>query len=481
VPVAGRTDAGLEDLAGFFVNTLVLCISLAGDPSFADLLGRVRECWLGALDHQDVPFEHLVEALALERSMSRHPLFQVALAVQNNAAAVLELPGLRAEPVAPGGPGAKFDLEVSLGETFGSDGRPAGIAGQLIAATDLFEAGTAQAIAARLVRVLAEVAAQPRLRVHRVEVLGVVEREQMAGRSDPAAAVLVAALLAVWQAGAAYLPVDPAYPAERIAFMLADARPAVLVTSQDVQRQLPPGDATPLVVLEELDGGPDGEASGVPDPRHPAYVIYTSGSTGRPKGVVISHANVARLFGAVRDRFGFGAEDVWAFCHSFAFDFSVWEMWGALVHGGRMVVVPSAVTRSPAELLGLLARERVSVLSQTSSAFYQLAAAVGAVGAVGGRGGRGGRGDRPGPGGAAGGLRRRGAGYRPAAGLAGPAWCGRAGAGQHVRHHRDHGARHLEGARCRGAGRQSGRTGHSGVADLCAGPVAGPGPGWGDR
>jgi hypothetical protein len=178
VPVAGRTDAALEELAGFFVNTLVLRTDLAGDPVFTGLLGRVREQWLGALEHQDVPFERLVEILDPPRAAGRHPLFQVMLAVQNNAPAVLDLPGLHAVPVPAGQAAARFDLEFSLAEEPGGRG-PAGITGRLTAAADLFDAGTAAALAARLVRVLEQVAAGPGIALGEVEVLPAAERRQV--------------------------------------------------------------------------------------------------------------------------------------------------------------------------------------------------------------------------------------------------------------------------------------------------------------
>jgi non-ribosomal peptide synthetase component F len=159
-PVAGRADEALDDLVGFFVNTVVLRTDLSGDPSFETLLSRTREAWLGVLAHQDVPFEKLVEVLAPARSLARHPLFQVMLAVQNNAPGVLDLPGLRAALVPAGEQAAKFDLEISVAEIF-AQGRPAGMTGAVTVAADLFGAGTAPVLAGRLLRVLELVAADP--------------------------------------------------------------------------------------------------------------------------------------------------------------------------------------------------------------------------------------------------------------------------------------------------------------------------------
>ncbi|MEU2340129.1 amino acid adenylation domain-containing protein, partial [Streptomyces sp. NPDC013172] len=196
---------------------------------------------------------------------------------------------------------------------------------------------------------------------------------------------LVVALLGVLKAGAAYLPIDPGYPGERIAFMLADARPSVVFTSAASVTAVPEVDA-PVLVLDDpgvaavVAGLDDGAL--VPAERvapllldHPAYSIYTSGSTGLPKGVAVTHRNVVSLFAATTRLFEFRSDDAWSWFHSFAFDFSVWELWGALLHGGRVVVVSYEVSRSPQEFCDLLARERVTVLSQTPSAFYQLIAA----------------------------------------------------------------------------------------------------------
>ncbi|MBO0805869.1 MAG: amino acid adenylation domain-containing protein, partial [Nocardiopsaceae bacterium] len=205
--------------------------------------------------------------------------------------------------------------------------------------------------------------------------------ERLVALALPRSADLVAAVLGVLKAGAAYLPLDPSYPVGRTAFMLADARPAVLVTTAGVAARTP--DYAERIVLDDpvtqadlagrstANPGDTGRPE-PPRPENPAYVIYTSGSTGTPKGVVVSHRNVRRLLSSTERRFGFGPEDVWTLFHSYAFDFSVWEIWGALLHGGRLVVVPREVSRSPAEFLRLLATERVTVLNQTPSAFYQL-------------------------------------------------------------------------------------------------------------
>ncbi|MFD9739332.1 amino acid adenylation domain-containing protein [Umezawaea sp. NPDC059074] len=181
--------------------------------------------------------------------------------------------------------------------------------------------------------------------------------ERYVGLVLPRSLDLVVAVLGVLKSGAAYLPIDPSYPAERIAAMVEDTEPVVVLTE-----------------LPDLSHRPDTAPQVRAHPDNPAYVIYTSGSTGKPKGVVVPHTNVARLFTATDHWFGFDSEDVWTLFHSYAFDFSVWELWGPLLHGGRLVVVPYEVSRSPREFAELLARERVTVLNQTPSAFYQLIA-----------------------------------------------------------------------------------------------------------
>lgn len=200
--------------------------------------------------------------------------------------------------------------------------------------------------------------------------LGVLDGDRV-GICEDRSAELVALLLAVLKAGAVYVPMDPAYPADRLAYIVDDATPSVLVTSM---AEIPVTDRTRVLTPAELAGlGTDtGPVETTVTADDPAYVIYTSGSTGRPKGVVVAHRNVISLLDATRADFGLGADDVWSCFHSVAFDFSVWEIWGCLLTGGRLVVVPYWVSRSPEQFHDILVTSGVTVLSQTPSAFVPL-------------------------------------------------------------------------------------------------------------
>ncbi|MBB5066889.1 amino acid adenylation domain-containing protein, partial [Granulicella mallensis] len=195
---------------------------------------------------------------------------------------------------------------------------------------------------------------------------------------------MVVALLGVLKAGGAYVPLDPAYPVDRLSYMLADSGPVAVLTHGAARGTLEQalGELKAPVLDLDLEASwrsrpetnPDAQALGLRS-SHLAYVIYTSGSTGTPKGVMVEHRNVVRLFHATTDWFHFNATDVWTLFHSFAFDFSVWEIWGALLHGGRLIVVPQIVTRSPRQFYELLCSQHVTILNQTPSAFRQLIAA----------------------------------------------------------------------------------------------------------
>jgi amino acid adenylation domain-containing protein/non-ribosomal peptide synthase protein (TIGR01720 family) len=432
-PVAGRDRPELEGVIGYFTNTLALRADLSGAPTFRQLVGRVRATALGAYAHAELPFERLVQELQPERSLSVTPLFQAALALQNapTGGAGLRLAGTRSSPVGAASTTAKFDLTLVLGEA--SDG---GYAGALEYAADLFDEETARRMAGHFEALLSSAVARPEALAWELPWLGDEERRLLeewsggagaypadstigelfaaqAARRPHAVAVdadgerltygelearsnrlanylarrgvgpearvgvlmersaeLIVVLLGILKAGAAYVPLDPAYPDERRAFMLRDSGARVVVTRGYAVDEM---DGVCLERDADAIAAEPAEAPRVEvSPANAAYVIYTSGSTGKPKGVVIPHASVVRLFSATHEWFGFGEEDVWTLFHSLAFDFSVWETWGALLHGGRLVVVPFWVSRSPEAMHDLLVRERVTVLNQTPSAFRPL-------------------------------------------------------------------------------------------------------------
>ncbi|MDM0115085.1 amino acid adenylation domain-containing protein [Variovorax sp. J22R133] len=206
---------------------------------------------------------------------------------------------------------------------------------------------------------------------HRLRAAG-AGRDQLVAVGMERSIDMVVALLAVLKSGAAYLPIDLAYPRARLEFVLGDAQPVAILTSSASQAELPAVAAPIILMDDESLAEMSAQDTGDADPASLAYVIYTSGSTGTPKGCLVTHGNMTRLFDATHAWFGFDSSDVWTFFHSHAFDFSVWEIWGALAYGGRVVVVPQAVTRSPSEFLDLLVREGVTVLNQTPSAFRTL-------------------------------------------------------------------------------------------------------------
>jgi amino acid adenylation domain-containing protein len=224
----------------------------------------------------------------------------------------------------------------------------------------------------------AQLNAQANQVAHRLLALGVRPDDRVAICVERGLSMLVG-LLGILKAGAGYVPIDPSYPAERIAFTLQDSAPLALLLHTDTLQlaaewPLAPIDLDSPALADEATDNPQVPGLKV---SHLAYVIYTSGSTGLPKGVMVEHRQVTRLFSATQGWFDFNRRDVWALFHSFAFDFSVWEIWGALLHGGQLLVVPQLVSRSPDECYALLCRAGVSILNQTPSAFRQLIAAQG--------------------------------------------------------------------------------------------------------
>ncbi|WP_037672362.1 non-ribosomal peptide synthetase, partial [Streptomyces afghaniensis] len=417
-PIAGRTDEALNDLVGFFVNTLVLRTDTSGNPTFRTLLHRTRETDLHAYTHQDTPFERLVEVLNPERSLARHPLFQVALNFQNNSEGILDLgDDITVSELEVQRGQAKFDLSFTV-----RDAPDGGLHGAIEYAADLFDQETVDVLGQRLVRFLQAVVERPDEPLSRYELLTPEEHHRLLeewnrppngtasatspdtlhhlfevqatatpdrialvhgdeqltyaelnaranrlahrlvadgagpGRvvavSLPRSMELIVALLGVLKSGAAYLPVDPTYPAERIAFMLEDVESVALL--DDLEQVREPGVWATTDPLAPADAGAAA--------RMPAYVIYTSGSTGRPKGVVIRHDAAVNYLAYLHGLTGLGADDTVLNLASVSFDPSVRDIFGPLTAGARLVVAEPEEAKNPAALLGLLRRHRVTVL-----------------------------------------------------------------------------------------------------------------------
>jgi amino acid adenylation domain-containing protein len=443
-PIAGRRNRQIEGLIGSFVNTLVLRTDVSGNLTFRQLLERVKEVTLGAYSYQDLPFEALVKELRPARNLTRQPIFQVSLVLQNYPEERLELPEITWTRIDAEWMTAHFDLTLYLYE------HSHGVSGVFEYATDLFDKETIERMAGHFRTLLEGIVVDPDCLIRQLPLLSEAEKqrllvqwnqtaaeyprdrclhelfEEQAERKPDAIALvyegrlltyaelncranqlaqylrdkdvgpdrlvaicversldMVVGLMGILKAGGAYVPLDPNYPIERLQYMLRDAAPRVLLTQERLRERLPATTAEVITLDNDWDVIAQQPSNNLKETSldlrsyHLAYVIYTSGSTGEPKGVMVEHRNVTRLFAATEKWFDFNDRDVWSLFHSFAFDFSIWELWGALLYGGRVVVVPYLTARSAQEFYDLLCEEGVTVLNETPSAFAQLIDAQG--------------------------------------------------------------------------------------------------------
>ncbi|TFW29135.1 non-ribosomal peptide synthetase [Duganella callida] len=431
-PVANRQRTETESLIGFFVNTLALRVRLDADPSVAQLLARVKAHTLGAYEHQDLPFEQVVEAVQPERSMSHSPLFQVMLNLDNApGGGNVPLGGLELSAVEQAFHTTQFDISLNLTKADGV------LVGSLRYASDLFEAATMERIAGCFRSVLTAMVADDTMAVSRLPLLSAAQRhqvleafndtaqaypddqllhqvfEQQAALTPEAVALvyegeslsydalnrranrlahqlrasglrpdarvaicmersidMVVGLFAILKAGAAYVPLDPGYPAERLAYMLEDAGPAVLLTQRAVANRVR-SDAVPAIVIDgddalraiaaQPDSNIDAAAIGL-HAGHLAYMIYTSGSTGLPKGALNEHRAVVNRLHWMQQTFGLHAGDRVLQKTPFSFDVSVWEFFWPLMYGAALVIARPEGHKSPAYLAQLIDQAAITTL-----------------------------------------------------------------------------------------------------------------------
>jgi amino acid adenylation domain-containing protein len=446
-PIAGRTHLQLESLIGFFVNTLAMRLDLSGEPAFRDFLARVRDTAIAAFAHQELPFEKLVEELHPARCANHLPLAQVAFVLQNTRSRALQLPGVEATQLESWTRTAKFDLTLCVDDSvdgllvaieYNTDLFSAATATRLLEQYEVLLQGIVadaqQTVsdlplltAAAREQLLAgfNATARPFPRAETVPALieaqvrrapdavALTYRErrmtyrELNGRANRVARRLrklgvgpndlvaiclerspemIVALLGILKSGGAYVSLDPAYPKERLAFMLEDSAAKVVLTVDALRGVLPDPTGTsaatadlPAATVLTLDGGwggfaaeRDNDPPPVGDAENPAYVSYTSGSTGRPKGVSVPHRAINRLL-LNTDYVQFEADDAVLQMANCAFDASTFEIWGALLHGARIVIVPQEVALAPRELAQEIAARGVTAMFVTTALFNQLA------------------------------------------------------------------------------------------------------------
>ncbi len=432
-PIAGRPHADLESIIGMFVNTLAMRNQPESHKTFQEFLLEVKANALNAYENQDYQFEELVDKLNLTRDISRNPLFDIMFVLQNTRDTELSLAKLKLSPYDFENRIAKFDLtltaiENKAGIEFSLEyctklykketitrmaGHFVNILREVAARPDIIldeiemlsvmekrqllsefndtkaEYPTGKTIQEffeeQVTRIPDQVAVvfEDRQLTYR-ELNGKVNQLAWVLRSkgvhsDSIVGILaerslemILAILGVLKAGGAYLPIDPDYPLDRINYTLEDSGTKILLTQGHLEsRTLFTGETIDLD-NEALYQGDDTNPPSINKPADLAYIIYTSGTTGRPKGVMIEHRNVVRLLFNDKMQFDFTNGDVWTMFHSYCFDFSVWEMYGSLLYGGKLVVVAKSTARDPQRYLQLLKQEKVTVLNQTPTAFYGL-------------------------------------------------------------------------------------------------------------
>ncbi|MFC2145727.1 amino acid adenylation domain-containing protein [Acidobacteriota bacterium] len=443
IPTAGRRHADLENIIGMFVNTLPLRNFPQEDMTFKEFLKEVKEQTLKDFEHQEYPFEELIDKLNVDRDISRNPVFDTAFTLQNTAVGKLTPNPYKYENRI-----SKFDLTLHSFE-YGDR-----LFLTIEYCVKLFDEKTIQRFSRYIKRLISSIIRHPRQKLEEIGIISPEERkwilhelndinvqyprgktlhqlfeiqaektpDQMAligkipnkkgtkglaplsdfmsityrelnERSNQLAHVLIekavepdtivaimlerspkmiVGILGILKAGSAYMPIDPDYPQERINYMLADSGAKVLINTEFFRNSPLERGASSTSFTRFGGGGVCLNMQFTANPSNLAYVIYTSGTTGKPKGVLIEHGNVVRLLFNDKNLFDFNNRDAWTLFHSYCFDFSVWEMYGALLYGGKLVIIPQMVTRDPRGYLQVLKKCGVTILNHTPSAFYHL-------------------------------------------------------------------------------------------------------------
>ncbi len=432
----GRSGEKFTDSVGMFVDTLPVRCRPEGKKTFGAFLDEVKMAVLEAHDCQRYPFEHLVEKLALPREPSRNPLFDTMFVYETQASASVVSVGLTFTEKQCGTGSATFDMildiadsgqELSLSLEYGTDlfrrdtverflnyyehilKKISDLAGKSLADIDMIPGDEKRLLLEAFNATLADYPREKTLVAlfeeqvekipqavavicdgreltyrdlnaranslahHLRDVHGIVADDRVGLMLDRSQWMIIG-ILGILKAGGAYVPLDPAYPEARIRFMIEDSGCKAVVAEesyQDILRGM--SNTVDLMDVSDTPAGSMENPTRINRPHHLAYVIYTSGSTGVPKGVLIEHRNVVRLMTNDKFQFDFTENDVWTMFHSYCFDFSVWEMYGALLYGGKLVIVPKETSRDSGKFLALLKSEKVTVLNQTPRSFYNLA------------------------------------------------------------------------------------------------------------